>query len=193
MAHGLVLRMEDMLGFRRSEQVLNEQGTAYAEYNANPSTGNVNIPKLWTDAVEFPSNAKKTDYLTLLRKTLLFMFSSKWAMYTDKGDLLCAFKYHYSAFKNITKNFSEIYKAVLEIFKRDPWRNPFFLWNDLFDGTVTIYDKRVQDYFESEPEEIVLARVHALVLRKTGLRAPCVLLKHLFIYHSLIAKSFGIL
>ncbi|GBN69087.1 hypothetical protein AVEN_14427-1 [Araneus ventricosus] len=122
-------------------------------------------------------------------KTLLFMFSSKWAMYTDKGDLLCAFKYHYSAFKNITKNFSEIYKAVLEIFKRDPWRNPFFLWNDLFDGTVTIYDKRVQDYFESEPEEIVLARVHALVLRNRASDAMC-LAKTSFLYHSRIAKSF---
>ncbi|XP_055935160.1 uncharacterized protein LOC129965357 [Argiope bruennichi] len=189
MAHGLVLRMQDMMqDYRRNDKTSSEQGTAFAECNANPSNADMNIPKLWANAVEFPKNSKK-EYFTLLRRTLLFMFSSKWSMYTDKGDLLCAFKYHYRAFSTITENVAEVFKAVLEIFKRDPWKNSFFSWNDLFDGTVTVYDRRVQDYFESEPEEVVLARVHALVFRKRANDAMC-LAKTSFLYHSRIAKNF---
>ncbi|GFR21326.1 uncharacterized protein TNCT_19061 [Trichonephila clavata] len=196
MAHGLELRMQDMLEYRKNEVVQEEhENNEMVQEDMNPvyisknirSYDEVHIIQSWIASINHPQNSA-VEYLTLLRRTLLFMFSSKWDSSIYQKDLLSAFKFHYKKFSTITDNTTEVYNALLAV-AESPWRNRFFQWKELFEGKVTLTDRKVKEYFDHEPEEIVVARVHSLIAQGKIYPAMC-LAKTSFMYHSRIAKSF---
>ncbi|GFS50620.1 uncharacterized protein NPIL_247641 [Nephila pilipes] len=186
MAHGLVLRMKDMLEYQKNEMVPDVGDPVYMTSKINVSD-EVNMIQSWINAVKHPQHSKM-EYFTLLRKTLLLIFSTEWSNSTYQKDIMGAFKFHYEKFSTITDNTTQVYNCVRHI-SENPWGNSFFWWKELFDGKLTFKDKSVQEYFESEPEDIVLARVHSLVIQGRIFPAMC-LAKTSFLYHSRIAKSF---
>ncbi|GFV75185.1 uncharacterized protein TNCV_3190341 [Trichonephila clavipes] len=198
MAHGLVLRMQDMLEYQRNEVVQDQEenknnekvqedmNAVYISKNIR-SYDEVHILHSWIDPIDNPRNSA-VEYFTSLRKTLLFMFSSKWDNSIYKKDVLSAFTYYYTRFSTITDNATKVYNALLAV-AESPWRNRFFQWKDLFEGRVTFKDRKVKEYFEHEPEEIVVARVHSLIAQGKINPAMC-LAKTSFMYHSRIVKSF---
>ncbi|GFY58812.1 uncharacterized protein TNIN_21081 [Trichonephila inaurata madagascariensis] len=198
--------MQDMLEYQKNEVVKeeNENNEVVKEENENNemvqedmnpvyisknvhSYDEVHIIQSWVAAINNPRNSA-VEYLTLLRRTLLFMFSSKWDNSIYQTDVLNAFIFHYNKFPDITSNTTKVYNALLAV-AESPWRNRFFQWKELFEGRVTFKDIKVKKYFDHEPEEIVVARVHSLIAQGKINPAMC-LAKTSFMYHSRIVKSF---
>ncbi|KFM77972.1 hypothetical protein X975_07623, partial [Stegodyphus mimosarum] len=185
MAHGLVLKLEEMLQQKKIDVTGNVKEPV-KPYESLDIYSDISIIKSWIMAANHPRSSKM-EFFNLLRKTLLCIFSPKWSKVTRKQDLLRVLSLYFNKFPVITKDYAEVFKAVCKA-ASEPWRNSFFLWDDLFESNLTIEDTEVQDYFLSEPEEIVLARVHSLVIRRNE-KGAMMLAKTSFLYHSRISKD----
>ncbi|GIY55472.1 uncharacterized protein CDAR_538111 [Caerostris darwini] len=146
----------------------------------------IKVIQMWTEH----SEKKNLQYMNALRKMLVLFFSKNWPNCTKKKDVLNAFEVFLKQNKLTVNNssHSEMYETVISI-AENPWKNLFFNWKDLYSGAVTFEDEKVQNYFNSEPENIVLARVQ--FLQETNQDIPALsLTRASFFYHSRIAKSF---
>ncbi|GIY80298.1 uncharacterized protein CEXT_408031 [Caerostris extrusa] len=146
----------------------------------------IKVIQMWTEH----SEEKNLQYKNALRKMLLLFFSKNWPNCTKKKDVLNAFEVFLKQNKLTvnTSSHSEMYETVISI-AENPWKNLFFNWKDLYLGEVGFEDEKVQNYFNSEPENIVLARVQFLHETKEDISALS-LTRASFFYHSRIAKSF---